>query len=142
MTPPVFLDTSALAALANTRDQWHSSARMVWRELERTRRRAVTTSLILIEVGDGFSRVHFRPLAIELRRRLLRSNRVTIVQMTPELENRSWGLFERRRDKDWSVTDCASIVVMQDHRIREAFSFDQHFEQAGFQLLPGASPEN
>jgi hypothetical protein len=41
-------------------------------------------------------------------------------------------LFSQRPDKDWSLTDCISFVVMQDHSIQEALTTDHHFEQAGF----------
>jgi uncharacterized protein len=37
-----------------------------------------------------------------------------------------------RPDKDWSLTDCISFVVMKDEGIREALTGDRHFTQAGF----------
>lgn len=40
-----------------------------------------------------------------------------------------------RPDKDWSLTDCTSFVVMQDAGINEALTGDRHFEQAGFKTL-------
>ncbi|MBI3982335.1 MAG: hypothetical protein HY337_05445 [Gemmatimonadetes bacterium] len=39
------------------------------------------------------------------------------------------------RDKTWSLTDAVSFEVMQRDGIREAFAFDEHFEQAGFTVL-------
>jgi uncharacterized protein len=44
-------------------------------------------------------------------------------------------LFNHRPDKDWSLTDCVSFVVMDDMGLREALSPDHHFEQAGFAIL-------
>lgn len=38
-------------------------------------------------------------------------------------------------DKDWSLTDCISFVVMEQHGISEALTADHHFEQAGFTVL-------
>lgn len=38
-------------------------------------------------------------------------------------------------DKDWSLTDCISFVVMKDLKITEALTGDHHFEQAGFVAL-------
>jgi len=41
-------------------------------------------------------------------------------------------LYTERPDKDWSLTDCISFVVMEEHGIIEALTGDHHFEQAGF----------
>ena len=38
-------------------------------------------------------------------------------------------------DKAWSLTDCISFVVMQDHGIVEALTGDRHFTQTGFVAL-------
>ncbi len=44
--------------------------------------------------------------------------------------------FQRHHDKDYSLTDCISFVVMQKLGIRTAFAFDPHFVQAGFTKEP------
>jgi predicted nucleic acid-binding protein len=44
---------------------------------------------------------------------------------------RAWEIFEKCRDKDWSFTDCVSLVMMQRLGITHAFAFDQHFRQFG-----------
>ena len=52
----------------------------------------------------------------------------------------AWQLFERYDDKTWSCTDCTRFVIMRQMEILQAFAFDSHFEQAGFQLWPGMNP--
>jgi uncharacterized protein len=52
-----------------------------------------------------------------------------------ELFARSLELYEQRLDKDWSQTDCASFLIMQQYQIAEALAYDKHFEQAGFIAL-------
>ena len=44
-------------------------------------------------------------------------------------------LYRIRPDKDWSLTDCISFVVMEEHGITDALTGDHHFEQAGFRAL-------
>ena len=39
------------------------------------------------------------------------------------------------RDKEWSLVDCVSFVVMQQYGLHDAFTTDHHFEQAGFICL-------
>jgi len=131
----VFLDTSGLIALVNTDDQWHRKAEMVWAELSGSGAGLITTSLVLIELADGLSRVHHRGLAMQLVDALERSSRVEIVPVDERLEERGWQLFRVREDKDWGMTDCVSMSLMADRRIRDVFTADHHFEQAGFTIL-------
>lgn len=51
------------------------------------------------------------------------------------LFDRGIELYNARDDKDWSLTDCISFVVMEEHGIKEALTGDRHFEQAGFRAL-------
>jgi len=46
-----------------------------------------------------------------------------------------WELYENRPAKEWSLTDCISIVIMQERGLKEAFTNDKHFEQAGFNAI-------
>ena len=43
--------------------------------------------------------------------------------------------YVARRDKNWSLTDCISFVVMKDRGPTQALTADHHFEQAGFKAL-------
>jgi predicted nucleic acid-binding protein len=44
-------------------------------------------------------------------------------------------LYAERPDKDWSLTDCISFVVMRHQGVTQALTGDHHFEQAGFTAL-------
>lgn len=131
----VFLDTSGLIAVVNTDDQWHAAAETVWRELLAPAARLVTTSLVLIELGDGLSRIQHRQLAIQIYDSLHAAQRVEILQTTSDHEDRAWRLFRQTDDKEWGMTDCVSMIVMRDRDMTRVFSSDHHFEQAGFDVL-------
>jgi len=49
-------------------------------------------------------------------------------------------LFAARSDKDWSLTDCLSFIVMGQKDIQEALTADNHFEQAGFRAVLATTP--
>jgi uncharacterized protein len=38
-------------------------------------------------------------------------------------------------DKTWSLTDCASFLIMKRYSIKEVLARDRHFDQAGFTAL-------
>jgi hypothetical protein len=70
-----------------------------------------------------------------LESRLRADPRVVVVPSSRDLFDRAMGLYRSRPDKDWSLTDCVSFVVMRERGITEALTGDHHFEQAGFRAL-------
>src|SRR3990170_3669821 len=46
------------------------------------------------------------------------------------------GVFFRQRDKDYSFTDCTSLVVMQELKLKRVLTTDRHFRQMGFEVVP------
>lgn len=44
--------------------------------------------------------------------------------------------FTKLADQRVSFTDCVSFALMRRHRVRHAFTFDRHFEAAGFEIWP------
>ncbi len=55
-----------------------------------------------------------------------------IIEVSHSLLMAGLELYKQRGDKNWSLTDCISFVVMTQERIELAFTSDRHFEQAGF----------
>lgn len=63
------------------------------------------------------------------------SPHVEIIHVDPMLDKQAWELLKNRPDKEWSLVDCSSFVLMQQRGMIEAFTTDHHFEQAGFMRL-------
>ncbi len=128
----VFADTFYFLALAREQDGAH--ARAV--DYSRTRHgRVVTTAWVLTEMANALAAAASRFAFTRLLARIRQDPRFTIVPPTPELFDRGVALYSERSDKDWSLTDCISFVVMRDMDITEALTGDRHFEQAGFTAL-------
>ena len=53
---------------------------------------------------------------------------------------RARNLFFQYRDKDLSFTDCTSIVVMRELKLKTVITTDRHFHQVGFDVMPAARP--
>jgi predicted nucleic acid-binding protein len=49
--------------------------------------------------------------------------------------DRGLALFRQTTDKDWSLTDCISVVVAKELGLQQVFTTDHHFTQAGFDIL-------
>ena len=129
---PVFADASYYVALLSPRDQHHQDAVKISGEL---RRPIVLTEFVLVEVSNALASTESRGRAVALWVHLRSDPTVTIVPASSALIAQGLDLYARRSDKAWSLTDCISMVVMQQRGLTEALTPDHHFEQAGFVAL-------
>ncbi|MBI4623859.1 MAG: type II toxin-antitoxin system VapC family toxin [Verrucomicrobia bacterium] len=128
----VFADTAFFLALVNARDHLHPQAAAL---NESPPGPMLTTEWVLIELGDALAIPSGRERFSRLVATLRSQPDVEIVPASHELFEGGCALFARRADKEWSLTDCTSFVVMQERGLSAALTSDQHFEQAGFQRL-------
>lgn len=129
---PVFADTVYFVALLNPADQYHEQARSLSLQPARP---MLTTKFVLLEVGDALSAPDNRPRFARLLELLRGQADVEIVNLSDELFRLGCELHAQRPDKEWSLTDCTSFVVMKQRGLEEALTFDRHFGQAGFRAL-------
>jgi predicted nucleic acid-binding protein len=131
----VFVDTSALIAIGNRRDAFHAQALTIRDELRLSQRYFVTTDAILLEFGNAFSAVNLKPTAVKMIEAVRGSEKWQRISLDDALMERGFQQFKQMADKDWGFVDCISILVARDMGIKEIFSTDHHFEQAGFNIL-------
>jgi predicted nucleic acid-binding protein len=129
---PVFADTHFFLAIINPRDAGHQKA--VGAAQSRTGP-LVTTAWILTELADGLAPTADRHLYQTILDDLQQDASAAIVSASQDLLDRGQALYFARPDKQWSLTDCISFVVMEEQGITEALTADHHFEQAGFVAL-------
>ena len=60
---------------------------------------------------------------------------VEVVHVDAALDEQAWQLLTARQDKEWSLVDCVSFVLMQQRSLYYALTNDHHFEQAGYVRL-------
>lgn len=126
-----FADSFVFLAMLNRQDRMHRAAVAAMN----AGGPLVTTAWVLTELADGLCSSKTRSVFVSLEARLRRDARVLIVPPDERLYNLGLTLYRSRSDKDWSLTDCISFVVMQERGIIEALTGDHHFEQAGFVAL-------
>jgi uncharacterized protein len=128
----VFSDTSYYLALVNPSDQQHQAACRWTAGFSGT---TVTTAWVIAELANAMCKSANKPYFLSLLRDLQSDRRVVIVPSSKELFDRGMELFSKRLDKDWSLADCISFLVMDDNKLRDAATLDHHFAQAGFNLV-------
>ncbi|MBM3333061.1 type II toxin-antitoxin system VapC family toxin [Candidatus Sumerlaeota bacterium] len=128
----VFGDTLYYLAVINPRDVAHPRAITVSKDKDT---RVITTCWALAELADGLSRLSTRASFARLLNCLRNDPLTHIVSATQTLFERGVELYASRLDKEWTLTDCISFVVMREYGLTEALTGDRHFEQAGFKAL-------
>ncbi|HRP04495.1 MAG TPA: PIN domain-containing protein [Opitutaceae bacterium] len=128
----VFADAFFFLALLNPSDGAH------WQSVEFNRSLLayrMTTTWVLTEVADAMSRPAKRGVFLEFIAELERNPAFRIEPTSEALYRRGLAHYADRPDKDWSLTDCISFVVMRENGIGEALTGDHHFTRAGFTPL-------
>ena len=132
-TDRFFLDTAFVQALLNRRDQYHAQARALLPRL-RNAREIWVTEAVLVEIGNALSSLD-RLAAVRFIEECYKTPNIHVVSIDTQLLTRALRLYRDRPDKGWGVTDCISFVVMEEQGLRAAMTTDDHFRQAGFQVL-------
>lgn len=131
----IFVDTAAFVGILVSRDENHRAAVKVMSDLRAKKARLFTTEAVLFELANALSSVEFRERAVSFIDTLRRLASFEIISTNAEIFEKALRLYRERPDKEWSLTDCASFVVMRERGITLAFTSDKHFEQAGFVRL-------
>lgn len=128
----VFADAFYFVGLLNRGDEHHAKVVSAASQLHED---VVTTEWVLAEFADALAKSASRRLVPQFIRDLEQDPKVRIIRAGTELFRRGLQLYDERPDKDWSLTDCISFVVMKDEALSVALTGDKHFEQAGFKAL-------
>ena len=133
----LFVDTAGWACLADRREQFHPAADRAFRHARRQGRLLVTTNYVIAELIALLTRPKYlpRPEVIKFVEAIKDAPKTEIVHIDPTLDAQAWRLLSSRTDKEWSLVDCTSFVVMQQRQITEALTTDHNFEQAGLVRL-------
>lgn len=130
----LFVDTSGWAYFLDRQDPLHAEVIAIVQSALTRRRRLVTTNYIIAElVALLSSRYHLpRQQVIKAVNAIKTDPSVEVIYIERSLDDEAWNLLETRLDKEWSLVDASSFVVMKRYAMTEALTTDHHFTQAGF----------
>ena len=133
----LFVDTSGWGNLLDRSQPFHSLAATLYRVARQQNHGIITTNYIIAElVALLTSPLQLtRPQIITFVQSLKQSPYIKILHIDARTDHQAWELLSSREDKNWSLVDCSSFVIMQQRNITEALTSDRHFEQAGFVRL-------
>lgn len=131
-----FADTVYWQALLDVRDNLHSAAEALAVKLIFSRVRIVTSEMVLTELLKALGKsAQGRILGVSLVESLKADQNIKIASAAECPFDAAFAFHKVRPDKQWGLTDCSSFLLMQQRGIADALTHDNHFRQAGFNLL-------
>jgi len=130
----IYVDTSALLAILDEDDAYHQRAQQYWQKLFEEDELLQTNNYVLVESN-----------AIIQNRVGLWAIRKLVDELLPVIEI-DWldaGQYETAvhnlltaNRRNLSLVDCASFETMRRLGIKTVFTFDEHFREQGFDVVP------
>ncbi len=128
----MLIDTSGFFALHSEKDKNHLPATEYYQKA-RTR---LTTNYVLAEyVALALIRGLSRQEVLSFSDEILSDAAIQIIWVDASIHTRAVQLLQARSDKDYSLCDAVSFILMRERRILEALTTDKHFAQEGFTRL-------
>jgi predicted nucleic acid-binding protein len=128
----VFADSFFFLAAVNTQDYFHARAIDFSSRFDGD---IFTTEWVLVETANALAGIRSRAAYAALEDAIRNDRRIHVIPSSDDLLQRAVELFVRCADKEWSLTDCTSFIVMKDQRLVGALTADTKFEEAGFTAI-------
>ncbi|MEW5938822.1 MAG: PIN domain-containing protein [Chloroflexota bacterium] len=130
----IFVDTSAFLALVNANEDVHQSAVDAWDDALASGAAFVTSNYVVVEsVALIQNRLGIHP-AQQLSEELLPLIEVHWIGEEQHGEALDHVIAANRRNL--SLVDCSSFSTMRRLDIHTVFTFDDHFREQGFRVIP------
>lgn len=132
MTDRLFLDTSGLLCIHDEDDFRNEEAIEHFVKAKRV----LTTNYVLAEfIPLSYSRGKDRQETLSFVRDFLDIPRLELSWIDKNYHEQAMKLLENRLDKEYSLCDSISFVLMRERKITNALTTDKHFKQEGFLRL-------
>lgn len=128
----LLIDTSGFFSLYDEDEKNHSeTVRFYENSLAK-----ITTSYVLAEYTP-LAQIRRVPRSeiIKFSSLILEDKDVEIVWVDEILHRQAVKLMQKREDKNYSLCDAVSFVIMRERGIMDALTTDKHFKQEGFRRL-------
>ncbi len=138
----IFVDTWAWLAIANGNDSFHESAKKCLDDIYSTNKKMVTSDYVLDEVITSLFSKTSHASSIRFVETVLKGaekGELTIERIDEGRFQQTWSMMKKYTDKNnISFTDFSSFIIMQDLKIKQAFTGDNHFLKVnlGFEIIP------
>ncbi len=130
----IFVDTSALYALISIKDEDNAVAASLWETLVAEQKQLVTNNYVVVEC---FTLIQSR-LGMEFARQL-HQYIIPLLDIEWVGEEEHFTAMENvflANRRQLSLVDCSSFETMRCLELDTVFTFDDHFREQGFTVIP------
>ena len=129
-----FIDTAAFLAVLNANDQFHLLAKQSWEEVLASDSTLFSSNYVVLET-TALLQHRFGVEAV----RLFESDILPIIEIVwveEAVHKQGMSALLAANRRDLSLVDCTSFEIMRQIRLDTAFTFDPHFSEQGFGVIP------
>jgi len=130
-----FIDTGAYFAAFFPKDNYHQQSLEIWESIENSDIKIITSNHILDELATLLARKTNYSFAASQLKAIYTDSKIHIERSNHADELQALSFFQKYSDQKISFTDCISFAIMKRLNITQIFTFDQHFEYLGFNLI-------
>ncbi len=128
----MLLDTSGLLCLYHQSEPFHHQALQAYK----ANQVHLTHSYVLAEfIALATARRFPRILVLDYLDALMDNPDIELVWIDERFHREAFALLLGRKDKEYSLCDAVSFVLMRQRNLYQALTTDKHFEQEGFTRL-------
>lgn len=128
----VFVDTSALIGIFNSRDKHHLEAEAIYKKLKEKRIKLIISNYVVAEAHALLINKTKDPIkGFNLLDTLYDQNEFNVIFVESDIEAEARQKLKDYQDKLWSIADMASFLIMNKLRLSYYFSYDSDFRQNG-----------
>jgi uncharacterized protein len=130
----IYVDTSAFLAVVHAGDDQHERAFETWRNLIENNERLICNNYVLVEsIALVQHRIGMEALAI-LHNEIIPY--MEVEWLDESLHNAIVNAALSSKRRKLSFVDLSSFDTMRRHNIDTVFTFDSHFHEQGFDVIP------
>src|SRR3970282_203063 len=130
----IFIDTAAFLAVLNANDLYHQPARQTWDEILSSDSSLFSSNYVILET---IALLQHR-FGIEALR-LFESDILPVVEIAwvdETIHKQGMSALLAAKPRNLSLVDCTSFEIMRLFGLAGIFTFDLHFGEQGFKVIP------
>ncbi len=130
----IFIDTSAILAFLNKEDHFHQIAKRTWEDINLSEENLICSNYVIVETVSLLQK-RFGIDALRIFENEVRPI-INIIWIDQTIHHAGMVVVLTTNHRKLSLVDCTSFEVLRTLQIEKVFTFDPHFSEQGFNIIP------